>query len=886
MSYYLSTQNSQITKTQQRRKKIIIKNVEKDMNNETVETPKPDENPEIASVLKQIFYSPILNAISRIIDKNAEKPNFTEMLKFSQPFVQLIFKDGGSYHLESYQANATQLHYRNTHIWGNDGFYKNNNPVLEIIAIFLSKLSKQDIHHWLMNHIAQMETHIKNSRSLFQKYTNQTAYKSYMNTFYQTILAPHKETIKEFLNKDNSSLMKNRVWIFSLMDSSHFKDIVEILTLPEHRVIESNFLISNGHGEMYNMDYLIENYSEWDNFNIIKIINPLDGNLDMTTFKKVMAKIDLSKHHKNFINARKMFLKSNIDVDFFHYYIHTLCGGINVDSISIISNAINRGNVKLENIEKNGFGLLNYLNSNKEYFTNKDVLSMIIVEGIKLQLTEEEKVTFLMFVFNNFNSDEVFINFVNNFYEGDINLVFSIIIKNQTMIDAFERNLRNVFKSLPEEVFMTMIKENTPKHNKENAQKTLFILNTFMNYAESKTVAIKDKLGTLFFPIMIESNWFESPLDMFNLIKENSYQKYVKYYIYMLNRQMHFFNVLNIPFNVLEQSSSSQNHKEFFNYYASVVCDCEKDTLYQKYAIELKNNHPIHKFINNMMSFYSIEDGVSDSLKEEDLEANSKVINNLNYLLKFFSNMFGLSFLQQHDENNISLAQKIKILGGSINVYARAKLEPLQASQYCLSEDESLTKKLMFWKKEEERQEYAYMYISPQGPMLSNSILPEFINDSNIKEEGWKTTHEEMTKNVYTLLQSGNFSVDISLQSKEIVRNFKKIAENLEPIREQLDFEEQMFFERSFFKDLMEMLNTHNQTMNSIKALRKMGNDESVSMADKSQENCLRIMNMLQKQMDNISNDIIKDMIHKSNFDLEVLSEYVRSRKFNEEQKS
>ena len=46
MSYYLSTQNSQITKTQQRRKKIIIKNVEKDMNNETVETPKPDENPE------------------------------------------------------------------------------------------------------------------------------------------------------------------------------------------------------------------------------------------------------------------------------------------------------------------------------------------------------------------------------------------------------------------------------------------------------------------------------------------------------------------------------------------------------------------------------------------------------------------------------------------------------------------------------------------------------------------------------------------------------------------------------------------------------------------------------------------------------------------------
>lgn len=875
------------------KKKQIQKDIERTEQEKEEILKHSDSENILIQKIKTIQYNPIFQAISQIIGKNSnvENPDFSAMLKFSTSYTHLCFAGVGQFYLESYQTNSAQISFRNKYIWGNHEFYGHNLNVLEIISALLSKKSEREIQHWLINYISNMAATVGARRSNFNDIQKVNALKANIQDFYNLFILPHKEKLKSLKNLESSSQLKKHIWVFLFLDEKNLEDVVDCFIMPEHRVIEEEFIIIDHNGHLVNYEYLLKNYSGWDSFKILKLINPIEKNTNISIFKKVIESIDVTKHYDNFLSARKSFVKNNMDEHFFIYYINTLCGGINAETLNTIATVVNKGIVDLKKLENNNFGFIDYIKNNREIIKNDDIKNIIISESIFIELNEKELEQMFHQLVVKFNQNETFNKFFETFYPEQekkdvIQKLMPFILNNNDIIYSIQDKYMFAIDALPEDSLIEIVRTNMKPDN--DFKKNKFIFNMIARFLRKSNLsdAQKDAFNGSISKTFIENKWFEKPLETLNAISgQQGNDDYVEKYMTILNKHIHFFNTMDIPFNMQKYSYPSSVHKNFFNYFVSTLNLYERDDFYEKYVINMKENHPIHKMLDNMLNFFSVENSVSDAISSKELKENSHFVASLKLLLEIIRKMFGLSFLQQHDSENISIAQKLRALGHLINIpYTNSNVDydSIDVSEYCLNEEESLKRKFMFWKKTEAREEYTYLYILPQGPLMSNNILPEFISNDEIQEdESWKPNHEAKTKEIYSILQTGNFSVEISLQSKDIIRNFKKISENLEPVRQDLDFEEQMFFEKTFFNDLLEMLNTHNKTMNSIKALNKIEVDGASNLSEKSENNCLRILNMLQQQMDNISNDIIKNMIHKSNFDLDVLVEYVRSRKFN-----
>lgn len=834
---------------------------------------------EVSQIEKQIIYSPLRSALIKIIRGANGLPDYAQMLRFNNSYVKLLFEENGNFYLRAYEANGTQIRWRDGYGWGNLNFCTQNRVILEYVANQVSKLEPNQINSYVMSLLTQISNSLrKHFNKLFNNTERYNTMRQFVTDIYDLIIFPNAEVFKANLNKENSAINVDNIWFFSILSEEKFLNVINFFVIQDCRVISSLYLFHNEAGDIFNFDLLASHYKGWDDISILKVFVSRPNLLNSSNFSKIVAKFDVSKLHSFFIENHKYFVK-NQTVSFFAYYINVLCGGVTLESLVPIAKVLSN-TYSYEELESEGVKIKEFIENNPDEILKPEVFNILVDTRIDVAIPENKKMDILKAFVKGTDSRNLFERFINTKigFDNFLNM-FPAIFEHKNTYEKINNNqFLNCIGKLSNDEFIQFVNRLAVPFNKA----TFEYNNNFFGLIVTYTRTTKEDIPTnAIVGVLKENGWLEEPLMIFDQSKRKvkltdfGYSLYMRLFVCAKG----YWNVFDKTFDFSDLKFSSQGHKMFFNKFVDAIDTMEREEIYVKHFFDLRKHNPIHAFLDRLINFYSIEDGVKNSLTTEDYLDNQEVWKKIIVLFKFFENYLSIQYLKLHDDQNLSVKNKIKALDPFLHLGTN-NVPALDITEYCADETSTLTSKIMFWKKEvKEVKKFDYLYISPQGPLLSNEIIPSFI-DIVGSDENWKDKHNELTKNVYALLQVGQVPTEISIQVRELVRNFKQIAENLEPIKDKLDFEEQMFFEQSFFNDLINMLQAHNNGVGNLKIMNSISAENHQELIIKSQENCQRIMNMLQKQMDNISNDIFNNLVSKSNFDLEVLAEYVKSRNF------
>ncbi len=832
---------------------------------------------EVSQIEKQIIYTPLRSALIKI-KGTAGKPDYAQMLRFNSSYVKLLFEENGNFYLRAYKANGTQIRLRDGYGWGNLNFCTQNRVILGVIATQVAQLESNQINSYVMSLFTQISNSLrKHFNKIFNSTERYNTMRQFVTDIYELLILPNEEVFKANINKENSTINVEHIWFFSILSKDKFLNVINLFVIEECRVISGLYLSHNEAGNIFNFDLLSSHFKGWDDVYILKAFISRPSLLSSPNFSKVVAKFDISKLHSFFVENHKYFIK-NQPISFFAYYINVLCGGVTIDSLIPIVKVLSNS-YSYEALEAEGVKIKDFIENNPDLILKPEVFNILIDTNIDIPIPENKKMDIIQAFVKATESRNIFERFIeakigfNNFLD-----MFPAIFEHKSTYEKIKNNFLISICKLKNDEFIEFIKKLALPLNNATAEYNNNFFHIIVTYVRNTK---QDIPTNAIITVLKDSGWFEEPVLVFDQSKRKVKLQDFGYSLYMrlLVSAKGYWNVFDMTFDFSDLKFSSQGHKEFFSTFVECLSNMEKEEIYVKHFFDLRKHNPFHSFLDRLINFYSIEDGVKNSLTTEDYLYNQDVWKKIIALFKFFENYLSIQYLKLQDSKNLSIKDKIKALDPFFHL-GTDNAPPLNVTEYCADEISPLVNKIMFWKKEtKEIKNFDFLYISPQGPLLSNEIIPSFI-DVVESDEKWKDKHNELTKNVYALLQVGEVPTEISIQVRELVRNFKQVAENLEPIKNKLDFEEQMFFEQSFFNDLINMLQAHNNGVGNLKLMNSISAENHQELIVKSQENCQRIMDMLQKQMDNISNDIFNNLVKKSNFDLEVLAEYVKSRNF------
>ena len=150
---------------------------------------------------------------------------------------------------------------------------------------------------------------------------------------------------------------------------------------------------------------------------------------------------------------------------------------------------------------------------------------------------------------------------------------------------------------------------------------------------------------------------------------------------------------------------------------------------------------------------------------------------------------------------------------------------------------------------------------------------------SALEKKTWKEIHENEMKVIFSTLKTLAIPVTISLKVQDLSRKIKNFAESIYEIKDGLAYEDQMFFEFAFFKDLNDILKTYQNNSKNLTVLQSTFNSVTEQEIQKNNDNCIYLLSLLEDQFNNISHNISSNLLKGGSFDMKVLEEYLTSKK-------
>lgn len=853
---------------------------------QVIDIPNKVANPTVVILeeeISQITYSPIRQRLNEIIKSNTST-KYSDLCDFMSNLFKLIIKQSGSLYLNPhhYSATSSLLKLRDSYFFTKDSVAPNSQVIFKIIGKILPTLSESQVSQFIVSTILYLGSyHDAIKEQTNPNIKNLIKFREFIYPIYEEIILPNKGILAQNISQEDKLAVSGNLFLFSMFSTEDFQTIVELFSNPEMRTISSKFIFKNNSTNFPNFDYLLNNFNGWLNKTFInKIISDptIVNNVFSIIYEKNIIKCEEKEKNKIIALIKvniKALINSNIKDEQIFYFIDTFFSESMDEKISTIAFA--NKHLPITSIIAHYPNIIDDLSSNPSYTQDRNIFSLINklheTTTFTIATTDEQWVENLIYFQHHRDIVKFKIIFgITPFIERGLS-TFATILANK------DKLLEELVHSLSNDEAITFF--NSIKQIKESTDEQIKIVLTVAAILRKRQSILKQTDQFIYDKLKV-NNYFNDPFSFFNkFLNSVSQSTQVYYFDEALNNQNHL-DLISQSFDILNLNTTSETHKKFFIFLVSSINKKNNNDIYKKGFIDLALNHPIHKLLDNMIKFYSIESNALSALEDNDFSLNQDVWSSLKELLLFTEKYYNILFLQQVDTQKTSIRDKLYALNGTIDT-GRYEKQQIKAYNYSDKIVVSRGSKILFWQKDvyDNNPSYRYLYITPQGPMFSDETLVEFIGEEDIIEEvvnSWKDMHEEKTKQAYIVLKHADIPTEISLQTKDLIRNFKKIAESIEPIKEYLDFEELMFFEQSFFQDIINMLNAQKASSLHAKVLKSMSPGETLTILDQEQQHSLKIIELLQKQMDNISQDLILNLKSKSDFDLAVLAEYIQKR--------
>lgn len=837
----------------------------------------------VGSVVTVVIKHSALNSGLRSICDEQNKVSYSNFSKFISNYVRFIFERQSPFFLRSRHLSSEVEQHQQTYIFGSHHFNENAKNVFVILRKYLEDLSfdeRKQIIYLFIHRLSEIFSKKNNLTTIMENFENISSISVFMRNFWQYIIEPNKRCIENPWNE--ASVNNNTALnVFLFLPKEEFSEAINLLTLPQDRHIHRNLLLKNQKNEIIHLDVLFNSFNQWNDADIIKFMiaqpslinNPELFNKFLHNHISDVNRLEFYQQHK------KRFLKFNINAESLSLFIK-FTQGLNKETCHLLVCAVNEKIVTVSALKNNGIDLIQYILSNFSEFSSSEVISLLQAEGQKIPFNNNEMYNFALKTLATDNSTEcrqtiakIIREASNNGTPFEWETFLKMAMSRPSYASALHsKEIFKFWKDMPEEKVIAMLSAIGGESICNNKQKKeAFICLLTVSVTVENAFSLAKNLG-----------YYKNIYSIFG--NGNSDSKNYTRGLVKISLHNDIWFMLDHLFQTNNLDISGEAHKGIFNLYVDELRDIDTQSAYKKGYVFLREN-PLHQLLTRIIYFYNIE---ANSAKTRELVSlNSEVWNYTNTMLKIFKKLYGKQLLEQPDfENNgMSFKDKLEALQSTIRLNENSASE-FDFSSYCHIPIITWKNKMLFWKEQETVKEtYDYLYIFPQGPHYSNEILPEFIEQTTSNQETWDKTHEEAIKKLYSLMQVSDISAEISLDCKELIRNFKKISEQVEPVKDQIGFEAEMFFKSSFFKDLQDVLNTHAKSIKSIRVLQQ-SEMEAERLLSESKLNCNRVLGLLRTQLKHITNDIHQNLLARNNFDMDVLAEYIKSKNYGVNQNS